>query len=235
MTTTREYGRLLRAICTPADARVITAEPWLVTFSEQTFAAATDGARALYVATGAAGIDAEAEHLQYLYEYCFQPHLANLLSKAPEPTHQIDRGALLAAIGPGDLVTWVINPCRRCEGSGKVAVDGGARRRDDALLYTCHACDGQGKMCQRSDSGDCDPLQIGGMPAPIDAHLLRGIFEHLPGDTILLSVFPTNIDTVVFHGPGWVLLIACLRHRNNEPVRIIETTPIQPANAGASA
>ena len=233
MTTTHDYYGSLRAICNPVDARVITAEPWLVTLSEQTFAAATDGARALYVATRAAGIDAEAERLQYFYEYCDQPHLANLLSKVPEPTHQIDRGALLAAIGPGDMVTWVINPCRRCEGSGKVDVHVGARR-DDALLRTCHACDGEGKISQRSDSGNCDPLQIGGMPAPIDAHLLRGIFEHLPGDPILLSVFPTNIDTVVFHGPGWVFLIACLSHRD-WPIRIIETTPIQPANAGASA
>lgn len=206
------YDRLLQSLCKPGDARGITQVPWLVTLGEQTYAAATDGVRALYLATDGANTIPGAEHLRNKHEPCDLPHMANLLAKVPAPTHQVDRGVLLAAIGLGGVVFWEWGQCPWCGGRG------------------CWHCGDEGQLCQRSDSHRIDPIVIEGTRAPIDAHLARGIFEQLPGDPIALSAIH---GMVVFQGPGWVLLIAPLSVGNVPPARHIEAVRIQRAEPSA--
>ena len=203
---------LLQSLCKPGDAAWITQKPWLVTLGEQTYAAATDGPRALYLATDGANAIPGAEHLRNKYEPCDLPHMANLLAKVPAPTHQVDRSALLAAIGPGGVVFWELAQCPWCGGRG------------------CWHCSQEGEVCQRSDSERIDPIVIEGMRDPIDAQLARGIFEQLPGDSIALSAIP---GMVVFQGPGWVLLIAPLSVGNAPPARYVDAARIQPAEPSA--
>ena len=210
---------LLQSLYKPGDSRSITQNPWLVAIGGQTYAAATDGVRALYLATDGANVIPGAEHLRNKYEPYPMPHLANLLAKVPAPTHQIERSVLSDAVGPGDVVTWSAEECSKCEGSGEI-------KSRDGASDICFICGGDGSWCERSDFRAIDPLLIGGMPDPpsIDAHLARGIFEQLPGDSIALSAIP---GMVVFQGPGWAFLISPLspwrtaRTRHVEAVRIL--------------
>lgn len=206
------YDRLLQSLCGPGDGRLITQNPWLVAIGGQTYAAATDGVRALYLVTDGANAIPGAEHLRNKYEPCPMPHLANLLVKVPAPTHQIDHSALLAAIGPGSVVFWEWGWCPRC---------GGGR---------CGYCGNEGEMWQRSDFGRADPLLIGGLPHAVDAHLARGIFEQLPDDPILLSSIP---GMVAFLGAGYALLVAPFDLRNTPLTRHIEAVRIQWAEPSA--
>jgi len=229
MTATWDYGlmlkAMLKAMCNPGDIRSITQNPWVISINVHTFAAATDGMRALYLETGRAHLYPETAHLRHCYEPCDLPHLANLLAIAPEPTHQIERSVLLDAIGPGDLVTWAVKACDSCEGTGKY---------NPRAPYPvgCHRCAGAGEIFERSDSKRIEPLWIGGMPDPpdIDAHLAQGVFQHLPGDPILLSARP---GIVVFRGPGWAFLIAPLNTITGQFKRSVIAHPIQPAEPSA--
>ena len=195
MTATWDYDLMLKDLCKPGDARQITANPWLVSINEHTFAAATDGVRALYLEAGCAHLYPETAHLRHCYGPLDASALDDLLASAPEATHWVDRKALLAAIGPGDIVTLVIDACRACAGSGK-------RKGSILLRDDCHKCAGKGTVVRRSDFGPCDPLQIGGVAETIDARLVRGIFEHLRGDLLFLSVRSRD-GSVFFRGPGW--------------------------------
>ena len=223
------YDRLLRALCQSGGPRVITGNPWLVTAGERTYAAATDGSRALYLDTAYTDTGHDATtHLRNFYEPYPEPNLAGLLTKAPDVTHRVDRKALLAAIGPGEPVTWVVEVCDYCGGTGKY--NPGAPRP-----VGCHVCSGTGKVYRRSDHEHRIPLFLFGIPELIDAQLARGIFEHLQGDPISLAARP---GIVVFRGPGWAFLVAPLNTGIRHPERSVATIPvatarIQPAEPSA--
>ena len=64
----------------------------------------------------------------------------------------------------------------------------------------------------------------------IDAGLVRGIFEHLRGDFIFLSVRSRD-GTVFFRGPGWVFVVASLA--NSAPIRRVSAVRLRDAEPSA--
>lgn len=207
------YDALLRAVCDPDGWRPAMRNPWVIECSKGRFAAATDGVRALYVA------DHEADYQQ---DTAATLNLSQLLDGVPEPTHQIDRDELIAAIGCGEVWRNAAEPddpiCDRCNGYGEIECALGH-------FHDCPDCENAGKQ---PPSDAIDPLAIGGMPNPIDAKMARGIFERLPGNPILLSAHqqPRGGGSVCFRGPGWTFVVACLRAGSIKTWRAVEAQPV---------
>ena len=223
------YHRLLWALCQSGGPRVITGNPWLVTAGERTYAVATDGARALYLDTAYTDTGHDATtHLRNFYQPYPEPNLASLLIKTPDATHRVDRKALLAAIGPGEPVTWVVEVCDYCGAQAK-------HYAGEEIYGVCPVCGGTRRVFARSDREHRRPLSLAGIPELIDAQLARGTFEHLQGDPISLAARP---GIVVFRGPGWAFLVAPLNTGIRHPERSVATIPvatarIQPAEPSA--
>lgn len=223
------YDLLLRTLCQSGGPRVITGNPWLVTVGDRTYAAATDGARALYLDTAYTDTSLDATtRLRNIYKPHGEPSLASLLTTAPDATHRVDRGALLAAIGPGEPVTWVVEVCDYCGAQAK-------HHAGEEIYSVCPVCDGTRRVFARSDREYRRPLFLAGIPELIDAQLARGIFEHLQGDPISLAARP---GIVVFRGTGWAFLVAPLNTGIRHPERSVATIPvatarIQPAEPSA--
>lgn len=203
VTGATDYGALLESLCDPTNSCGIDCHPWRLSAGGEEFVAATNGHRALYLAIGK-----EASTRQTAlcgYDMRDGGRLSDLLATVPSPTHEVGRDALLAAVGLGDPLTGRPKPekCRRCGGRGEVECD-------LAHLHDCPDCDGLRRIEAQHGprwSADRDLLLLNGMPNPIDARMVRGVIENLPGDPILVS---GSHKMVSFHGDGWVYAIATL-------------------------
>ena len=207
-----DVDALLNAICDQDGWSPVMRNPWVIECSKGRFAAATDGVRALYVA------DHETDYPQ---DPVATLALSQIFDGVPEPTRQIDRDGLIAAIGSGDVWSRAAEPddpiCDRCDGYGEIECDTG-------YLHACPDCEAAGKQ---PPSDAIDPLVIGGFPNPIDAKMARGIFERLPGNPILLSIGPQphGSGSACFRGPGWLFVVACLRAGVFKSWRTAEAQP----------
>lgn len=165
---------------------------------------------------GAAECD---ERARKLIERCSAP-----------PTHHVARSDLIAWAGQdfrtpclecdGGVVGSV--KCGRCDGYGAVECDLGHD-------HECEECDGNGAKgalcaaCGATGHLHNAIVPIGILASLIDAHLIGGLFDLLPGDDV--SVLAQE-GAVAFRGAGWVLIAAPLNDGWQETVRIIAPAPL---------
>lgn len=212
--------QLLHAIC-KRDGRWITANPWAITVDGKTYVVAIDGYRALYI------VDPKPI---YPPAPDAAPH-ASILGQAPPygaHHHEFDRAELMAAIDDGEIIDWG-QQCTRCAGTGELRCNLG----DD---HECQDCGGHGTLSSRRYSRwGIAPVQttIGQRSECVDAQLLRGVFQHLPGDPIGAAINPGN--ALYFFRPEWVLAVTTLETGAlNPPGTHIQARPVSPPSPEAA-
>lgn len=120
--------------------------------------------------------------------------------------------------------------CLECEGSGEVECDLGHD-------HECRSCNGSGHVvgkcaeCNGDGYINCNiaPIGINSTPVEINAHLVGGMFDMLPGEQIgIIYSYADDIGIVrevSFSGPGWLMIVACLlKLKENPPVRMLEVS-----------
>lgn len=200
--------------CTdPDDGRPITAAP---------IDSILDG-RAVRIATTAEVLlVAGQDDTEYAPKPLFEPLLSVIEQHNQPPTLWASRESLIAWAGQdyrrpcpecADGMTRSTE-CADCDGSGYVECN--YRHR-----HECPECKGEGHVdmkCPACDDGvlhkDQAPISIPALSITVDAHLIGGLFDLLPGDSI--GVVPGPVPSsgpmlsVAFCGPDWLLIVAGL-------------------------
>ena len=192
--------------CT-SESRPLYATPFPAVVDGRTVRIATDGKLLLMVDDP--GGDADAE--------CDSVVLGLINRYSNPPTLHASRADLIAWAGQDYRA-----PCQECEegltGSQK-----------------CQECDGEGVVwCDLDHEHDCPkckgakwigtpctfceasgflhnkkvPIYIPALAISLDAHLIGGLFDLLPGDEIGIA---GDLLVAVFYGPGWKLMVAAMR------------------------
>lgn len=180
------------------------------------------------------------------------PEPATPARPAPQPalTHS---GPATCTASRDDLIAWAghdmrrpcpecaaamkdANKCAECSSTGTVICDYDHE-------HECPKCRGAGKLGTKCDAchgsgstqNDYAPISIPALPITLDAHLIGGLIDLLPGDEIGIVPGPLRgaiAESVAFRGPGWLLIVLGLRA--TESLRSLQTSPaLVPAPQGA--
>ena len=107
--------------------------------------------------------------------------------------------------------------CAKCDGAGEVTCeydhdhdcpdcDGNGRTGK-----TCAACNGVGNVFDQLAPINARELDAA-LDVLVDAHLIGGLFDLLPGDEIGMARGPKDsAGSLAFRGPGWLLVVYGLR------------------------
>jgi len=201
------------ARCTDPDGvKLITAAPFSAVVDGRAVQVATDGHKLLMVdAPGFAGDDDVLD--------AFPRAVAMIRENNLTPTHRVTRGALIEWAGPDYR-----RPCLECDeglvgkrecphcDAGHLMSKLGREQDCDVCLgtgfagLTCTDCDGSGRI-----NGVIAPIGIPALSTFLDAYLIGGLFELLPGDDIGIAMAASQSESgfqpVSFRGDGWLLLV----------------------------
>ena len=188
---------------------------------------ATNGKKLLVVEEDGGHAEASQDFLQIV-----QPVLD---SHAGPATQQVSRDALIAWAGqdyqqPCSVCDDGLIDSKKCE-----HCDGGYAVCNLGHAHECLHCKGEGStgkecaVCQGTGNIHHDVVEIS-IPAigiTLDAHLIGGLLDLLPGDWIGIAAgTPPKIgpsQSVAFYGVGWKLIVAALR-ATSKPVRELTET-----------
>lgn len=222
MNATNLYAALLR--CTCDDGRPLTAAPFPAVVDGRPVRIATTGKVLLMVDDPAGDAGATCEHTSVLdvVQRC-----------ADQPKHRASRAALIAWAGQdyrqkcaeceGGLVGS--QKCRECRGEGVVYCD-----LDHE--HDCPACDGEGwtgapcAACEKTGLlfHARAPISIPALSCVLDAHLIGGLIDLLPGDEI--GILSIRDFSVTFRGPGWMLIVMGLNMPADRAIRALDVSPM---------
>ncbi len=151
------------------------------------------------------------------------------------PTHRVTRDALIAWAG-----TDYRRPCEKCD-EGLIdrrkcehCTDGWAEC-NLGHEHECRYCNGEGFTGKRCDdcagtgnlNDNAAPISIPALAVTINAHLIGGLFDLLPGDDIGIAWGPLHTSddcgVVSFRGDGWLLILAGMRS-HEAPLRTLTCT-----------
>jgi hypothetical protein len=208
------------ARCTdPRDGRTMTAAPFSAVVDGKTVCVATDAKKMLVVDDPDNGY----------YGNAFPNALEIIRKCCHPPTHRVTREALIAWAGkdyrkPCDKCDKGLIGRRKCEhcDEGYVECDLGHEHEcehcdgEGATGKPCDACNGTGRLNDAIVS-----ISIPDLAITVDAHLIGGLFDLLPGDEIGICrespKMPEGTGMVAFHGPGWMLIVMPL-HRESKQI-----------------
>lgn len=216
---TDDLNALLYDICDEFHHSPVAKTPWIVYLGNTRYAAATNQARVLYLEDARREIEAP-----------YAPRsISEFLADIPDPTHTVDRADIARVIGAGSVKCPTCNgseeldvptTCETCGGYGDLECNFGHHHEcpDCAGLgLISHPCHGPGPHFQCLI--DIARVRVGRLS--VDARLMRGVFERLPGDVL----FSSASDRACFHGPGWIFCVSPLRGRE-KPVGEIPISSI---------
>ena len=202
--------------CTTQDGREITSAPFSTIADGRPVRIATNGRLILMVDSHEAAI-APSEH-----DNVVMPIIAKCSAK---PTHHATREDLIAWAGHDyrrecpecDGGLKGSSECGECSGEGVIECDLGHE-------HDCPECDGTGKVgapCEACGGHGAvfykhAPISIPAFNAVLDAHLIGGLFDLLPGTSIGVS---QHGEITAFRCPGWMLLVMRLAAPESESIR----------------
>ena len=206
------------ARCTIDDGRAVTAAPFSAVVEGRPVHIATDGKMLLIVDDPAGDANAAG----------WEQAMAVISRNNAPPTHQASRADLIEWAGQDyrtpcpECEQGLIDAkkCKRCGGKGVVECSMDCE-------HECPNCKGEGwsgtacAACNASGflQNETVSISIPALSINLDAHLIGGLFDLLPGERIGIVDGPAG---AVFHGPGWRLIVASLT-RKDAPIRELET------------
>ena len=122
--------------------------------------------------------------------------------------------------------------CEKCHSAGYVTCEYGHEHAcpvcdgDGYIRETCAACVGTGML-----NNDPAPIGIPALSVTVDAHLIGGMFDLLPGDPIGVAPGRTQrigrTESVAFSGPGWMLIVVAMPGALDMPTLRNLTTTVE--------
>jgi len=194
-----DLEKALHRCINPTDIREHLTKPFGASVGGRSFRVGANGHILFAIESGDCSVKSDCEPYLQKTKNIIERHLS-------KPTMLASRDALIEWAGKPYRL-----PCEKCED--------GIRVNDE-----CHECGGYGYI-----NHNIVQIGIASTPVEIDAHLVGGMFDMLPGEQIGIIYSSADdigfVREVSFSGPGWLMIVACLRkYDDTQPVRMLEVS-----------